>query len=100
MTLACGVGQLIEDDLYRRSCEGAPADNIHPDRTRNMSDEVLMLSLLFSGVDVTDLSTVRLLEEIQTAHDCAENVEEFVQSCDGFAKAHSVTMPRLPKQFA
>ena len=91
---ACGVGQLIADDLYQERIEGASVKCAAPHLADTDKTEALMLALLFSGVDVTDPDVVRLLRRIQSAHDNASGVPEFVNVCRGMALDFGLAFPK------
>jgi hypothetical protein len=101
-TLACGVGHLIEDDLYSRGMEGAaveaasPFAPANPWASKQDCCEKLMLALLFSGVDVTDRDTSDLLGRIQSAHDGSSTVADFVVAVRRVADDEGLKFPRLP----
>jgi hypothetical protein len=94
---ACGVGQLIDDDLYSPAIEGVGAYAADP--THEVSGfndergEPLMLALLFSGVGVTEDATVNLLDEIQAAHDSAANLTDFKRRAQRLADRRGLSMP-------
>jgi len=91
---ACGVGQLIADDLYQERIEGVGVAVATPHRAFTDKAEALMLALLFSGVDVTDPEVAKLLKQIQSAHDNAWSVPEFVNVCHWVAFDFGLTFPK------
>lgn len=94
--LMCGVGQLISTDVYASNFEGCSAGHCGPtDWHRDNRAPRLGLALIFSGVDVTDTGTVDLLDQIQSAHDCAHDLQDFIRGAKDVATQFGLQMPRL-----
>ena len=93
---ACGVGQLIDDDLYKRSMEGA-AIRLAWGNHHHAGHDLAALALCFSGVNVCDPKTHKLLCAIQEAHDRADDMGAFLQSARELARRRRLTFPTLPE---
>lgn len=101
-TLACGVGQVIADDLYTKVFENCGVDRAIPsyDGYEDRQGERLMLALLFSGVDVTTPDTLSLLVDLQNAHDGSRDVAEFVRKATRLASDRKLNTRALATQGA
>jgi hypothetical protein len=101
-TLACGVGQLIPDNVYDGAVENASAARlidlaIRGGLSDNSKVNLLADMLVIAGIDVLNLETARLLSRIQGAHDNSDGILEFEERMQRVAASYDLEY-RKPKK--
>lgn len=77
-TLACGVGQLIPDNVYVESIEGWAVTTVGATASHERkAGETMRACLEAGGIDTGNAEVMRLLTEIQAAHDHAQTFDVF-----------------------
>jgi hypothetical protein len=76
--LACGVGQVIPDNLYVEDIEGWAVTTVGSTlHHEHKASETMRACLEGGGIDTGNKRVMRLLTEIQAAHDNARSLDEF-----------------------
>lgn len=95
-TLACGVGQLIDDANYNAAVEGCGVRYAGP--FAKGPSARLYRALASSGVDLSDAKTGDLLAGIQRTHDYANSLADFIEEAANLAREFALTFPDLSAQ--